>query len=277
MYEVGLRREHPLATASSSTVVKAFQVLQLFREHNTLTASLCGSGLGIPRATAHRLLVSLRDAGAVEQTPNGHYRLSLSLFELGVLAPQRRGLGDRCGTDIEALADATGYRVHIGVLRELEVVYLDAAHGARAQAQGVRTRVGHRGPIHATAMGKVLLAFSHESLFHQVVAAGLRAYTPRTVNNESGLRAEMNLIRPKAVAFVTDQYVLGTAALAVPLRNPDGTVNAALSIVGDTYSMARDESRLVEQARQTAARIEQCKGATFRRRSAERQALVVST
>lgn len=263
-----------MATASSTTVAKAFRILQLFQQHAVLTTSLCEESLGIPRATAHRLLISLRDAGAVDQTRHGHYRLSLSLFELGALVPERRGLGDRCGTDLEALADATGYRVHLGVRHLLKVVYLEAAHGLRAQAQGVRTRTGHCGPLHATALGKVLLAYSPPEVLTDVLAQGLHSYTPSTPG-KAALLDELTEIRATGVTFVVDQYVMGTASLAVPVRDMDGTVRAGLSIVGDTASMARNRGRLTDEARRTAARVETGAGATFRHRTLE--PLVMST
>jgi len=265
-----------MATASSSTIAKAFKVLDLFREHTIVTAAQCEASLGIPRATAHRLLVSLRDAGALEQVPNGHYSLSVSMFELGVLAPERRRLGDRCGTEVEALADRTGYRAHLAVQRKLSVLYLEAAHGARAQAEGTRTRVGHRGPLHATAIGKVLLAYADESLVHEVVADGLRAYTRHTVTKETELRRELDEIRRDGVAFIVGQYVSGATALAVPLHSSDGGVCAAISIVGSSAHMQHEKGRLLQAARQTAARIESGMVATFRRRSSEHNALVVS-
>jgi DNA-binding IclR family transcriptional regulator len=265
-----------MATASSSTIAKAFKVLGLFRDHTFVTVAQCEASLGIPRATAHRLLVSLRDAGALEQVPNGHYSLSVSMFELGVLAPERRRLGDRCGTEVEALADRTGYRVHVAVQRELSVLYLEAAHGARAQAEGTRTRVGHRGPLHATAMGKVLLAYADDALVDNVVANGLRAYTRYTVTKETELRRELDEIRRDSVAFTVGQYVSGVTALAVPLHGIDGRVCAAISVVGSSTHIQHERSRLLDAARHTAARIESGMGATFRRRSSERNALVVS-
>jgi DNA-binding IclR family transcriptional regulator len=265
-----------MATATSSTIAKAFRVLELFHQHAVLTVSMCERALGIPRATAHRLLVSLRDAGALEQNANGHYTLSVSLFELGVLAPERRRLGDRCGSEVEALADRTGYRAHLAVRRELEVLYLETAHGAHAQAQGMRTRVGHRGPLHATATGMVLLAYSPQSLVDEVVAAGMRPYTLRTPTTGEQLQKELEGVRRDAVAFVAEQYVSGGSAIAVPLRDVDGKVHAAISIAGDSRSIARDRARLVEAVRLTAARIEGGMGATFRRRSDERNPLVVS-
>jgi DNA-binding IclR family transcriptional regulator len=76
-----------MATVPSSTVLKAFQVLELFAERPLLGAAEAARMLGVPRASVHRLLVTLKAAGVAESTAHGQYRLGLRLFELGSLAP----------------------------------------------------------------------------------------------------------------------------------------------------------------------------------------------
>lgn len=244
-----------MATAASMTVAKAFRILELFREHPVLTSSLCQSELGIPRPTAHRLLMSLRNAGAVEMTEDGHYRLSLSLFELGSLASQRRRLGDSSGAALERLADHTGLRVHLGVRRETHVLYLEAAHGRHAQS--VRTRVGERGPLHATALGKVLLAHAPEDVVQRLTAGELHPYTQYTVVDEDTLRADLEIIRACGCAFVSEEYVLGMCSLSAPIRGSDGRVRAAISIAGSKAAVGRQRLQLEDRLRRTAVEIGQ--------------------
>ena len=255
-----------MPTESSATIGKAFKVLQLFRDYNVMTVSICEQELGIPRSTAHRLLVSLRDVGAIEQIRGGHFVLSLELFELGVLAPQRRSLDDRVGVDVEALAYRTGYRVLVGVRRGLEVVYLESANGYLAQSQGVRTRIGFRGPLHATSMGKIFLAYGGDALIEQVLADGAVPFTPNTVTEGERLQDILGGIRDAGYALSVGEFVPTTSSLAVPIRAGDGSVTAALAIVGDNESILRQRARLIEEARITASRIERGVGGTFRYR-----------
>lgn len=243
-----------MATTPSSTVTKAFRVLDLFHRHAVLTTTLCADELDIPRPTAHRLLVSLRDAGAVEATEHGHFRLSLRLFELGSLAPQRRLLGDRAAAAMEELADHVRLRVHLGVRRGLHLLYLETAHGDYAQR--VPTRVGNRGPLHATAIGKVLLAHAGEDVIERVLRSTLHVYTPHTICSRARLRDELAAVRDEGVAYGREEFVVGTRSLAVPVAGPDGVVRAAISIAGSAVAVTPRLDALTCALRRTATIIE---------------------
>jgi len=265
-----------VSTPSSSTVAKAFRVLELFRHHRYITVRICQEALGLPRATAHRLLVSLREVGAVENTGDGHYRLSIALFELGALAPLRRSLGDRAGNEIESLADNTGCRVHLAILREHNVLFIEAAHGRQARAQGYRTRVGYRGPLHATAIGKVLLAYAPSEVQRRELAQPLAPFTHRTVCDPAILAEQLREIRITGHTFTVGEYVLGVSSLAVPLADGEGQVRAAISVVGPGHYMERRRHQLLSEAQVAARRITRGDGATLRQRTVGDDALVVS-
>lgn len=103
-----------MATPPSTTVLKAFELLDLFTERSLLGAGEAARLLGAPRASAHRLLVTLRAAGVLESNEQGQYRLGLRLFELGSYSAERRGAPadtisvqgqDRAGS---VAADSTG-------------------------------------------------------------------------------------------------------------------------------------------------------------------------
>jgi DNA-binding IclR family transcriptional regulator len=263
-----------MSTESSLTIKKAFMILQLFRDYRVMTVSVVAEELGLPRSTAHRILVSLRDVGVLEQVRGGHFVLSLELFELGALAPQRRALSDRVGFDVEALADRTGYRALIGVRRGLEVVYVESANGMVAQLQGVRTRIGFRAPLHATSMGQIFLAFGDEGLLARTSDKGLDAYTPKTITQIDPLRERCDTVREMGYALTVDEFVRATSSLAVPIHGPDDTVIAALAIVGNTDSIVRNQTRLVREAQMTAERIARGSGATYQYRVRGNQSVV---
>lgn len=216
-----------MSTAPSSTVLKAFELLELFADHPLLGAAECARLLGTPRATAHRLLVSLKEAGAVESTAAGHYRLSLHMFQLGSLVPLRRRLHEGAHAALEELVDRTGLPAHLGALNGTRVLYLEKAHRARDR---IPTDVGVDGPLHATALGKALLAHAGTDVVSQVVAEGLRRYTPTTIVDDGCLYEELACIRASGFAYDREEMTPGIICIAVPIRDHVGRVVATLSI-----------------------------------------------
>lgn len=239
-----------MPTVPSSTVAKAFSVLGLFAKYTVLTSAICVEELGIPRPTAHRLLVSLRAAGVVEATGDRHYRLSLTLFELGSFAPERRRLDDQSTAAIEALADEVGLRAHIGVRRRRHVLYLATAQGRFSQR--VRTRVGYKSPLHATASGKVLLAHAPDDVVDGVVVEGLFPHTEHTVCEADLLREQLRAVREDGVAYAWDECVIGWSSIAAPIMGPDGRIMAAVSVAASSPVMRRQATHLADRVKGTA-------------------------
>ncbi len=80
----------------------------------------------------------------------------MPLFELGQLVPTQRDIGDLVAPYLADLFEATGETVHLAVLDELEVLYVQKL--ARRRSPSVGSRVGGRMPLHCTGVGKALLA-----------------------------------------------------------------------------------------------------------------------
>lgn len=243
----------PTVSSTSSTALKAFEVLALFRDRPVLTTSTCAEALGFPRATAHRLLATLREAGFVELSPTGHYRLGLRLFEIGALAPLRRQLVDFARRPLEELADATGQQVHLAVRSDMHVVYLDVIHGREAS---LPTRAGQRGPLHATGLGKALLAWAPEETIEEAIAAGLPRFTSSTITDAEELRRELAKARHNGVVHDREESMVGLQCLAAPLRNEDGELMAAISMAGHASANLTAATRKQELLG-TASKIEQ--------------------
>jgi DNA-binding IclR family transcriptional regulator len=95
----------------------------------------------------------------------------------------------------------------------------------------VKSRRGGRLPLHATGVGKVLLAYAPEELVEEVIARGLERYTPYTIVAPGHLRRTLIEIRRTGVAFAREEMTVGRASVAAPLLDASGQAVAALSIV----------------------------------------------
>jgi len=158
---------------------KVVTVLFAFRsdDHGVSLAELLRR-TGIPKGTLHRIVGDLVHVRLLDRV-GGVYRLSGQVFQLGMRASLERTLLEVATPFMEDLYERTHETVHPGVLDAASVVYV-AKIGGHRQASS-RSRIGGRMPLHCTAIGKVLLAFSGPELLAGVVGSGLERRTPRTV------------------------------------------------------------------------------------------------
>ncbi|MFA9446115.1 IclR family transcriptional regulator [Egicoccus sp. AB-alg6-2] len=218
-----------MSTPSASTVLKAFNVLSLFIERQALGASEAAQLLNAPRASTHRMLVTLRTAGVLEVTESGQYQLSMRLFELGCFAPLRRGLHEAAMRPILRLTAFTQLPVQLAVRDGNEVLYLERV-GYR---ENNLTPVGQRGPLHASGVGKVLLAFTPQSFRAAYLASPLAPYTQYTCTSPELLAQELERVRRRGVAYGRQERHAGFFSVARPVRDHQHQVVASVSIVAE--------------------------------------------
>ncbi|MBE1537674.1 IclR family transcriptional regulator [Actinomadura algeriensis] len=192
-------------------------------------AELCRR-TGLAPSTAHRLAAELVEWGGLERGDDQRYRIGLRLFEIGMRAPGRRGLMEAARPFLEDLYEVTHENVHLAVRDGHHAIYLDKITGVRAV--GAPARAGDRLPLHATGMGKALLAFARPELFAEIVREGLPRYTPHTLTSPELLRRALARTRERGFAVAAQEYSLGTVSVAAPVLSADRRhALAAISVV----------------------------------------------
>ena len=147
------RSSSPGTTVTS----RALALLGAFDEqHRRLTLTDLASRSGLPLPTAHRLVAELVAWGALARTADGSYVVGRRLWDLGLLAPVQTGLRQLASPFLHDLYGATLATVHLAVRDGVEVLYVDRLAGHASVP--VVSRIGSRLPLHATGVGKVLLA-----------------------------------------------------------------------------------------------------------------------
>lgn len=212
--------------------------------------------LALHKSTVARIVATLSARGYVEQDPRTRrYRLTLKLFELGSLCLARLELVTEARPIIEELAQASGEVVHLAVLDQGEVVYVDKVESE--QTIRMYSRVGRRSPVHCTGVGKALLAFVDDATFQAIVAEkGLRRFTPRTITDADRLRDHLARVREVGVAFDDEEHEPGIRCVAAPVRDHRGVVIASISVAGPAVRMTHERLReLAEPVRRAAAAI----------------------
>jgi len=229
------------SSPGTSVTSRVLAVLAAFDStHRELTLSDIARRAGLPVPTAHRLVGELTNGGALSRRPSGTYVVGRRMWDLGLLAPAQTGLREVASPFLHDIYAATLATVHLAVREGRQVLYLDRLAGHASVP--VVSSIGSRLPMHATGVGKVLLAYAPERI-QLAVLADLTRITPHTITQPGRLRAELARVRREGFAQTQEEMSLGACSVAVPVRGDADRVVAALGIV--VPSLRRDRARLV--------------------------------
>ena len=205
---------------------------------------------GLALSTTHRLVAELTAWGALERDPSGRYRIGLRLWEVSQNAG--RQLRESARPHLQDLFSFTQETAHLAVREGREALYIDRVYSTKRVPRA--SRVGGRLPLHATAVGKVLLAGEDEWLRRAYLEQPLEAPTPRTHINPARLLEELETIRELGYATTLEEVRPGSCSIAVPVLGRTGRVEAALGLVM-LSSQSTTMTRHLPTLRGVAARI----------------------
>ncbi|OZD04853.1 IclR family transcriptional regulator [Rhodococcus sp. 06-235-1A] len=235
---------------------RGLSVLQCFDDaHPARTLTEVAEAVGVTRATARRLLLTLAELGFVRQDGR-QFTLTPRVMNLGFSFLSGMDLPRLAEPHIEALARQLGETTSVAILDGFDIVYVARVPSSRMLR--VVITLGTRFPAHATSSGRVLLAALPESELERYFAdAPIEALTPRTIVDRDALRTEIARVRSAGWSEVVDELDVGMRAAAVPLRNSNGTVVAALntSLHAKNYTAADMVQTVIPAMLDTAVRI----------------------
>ena len=184
---------------------------------------------GLPKTTLHRVCWKLVELGMLSHSDDG-FRIGTKLFALGSMNPDLRRLRACAMPYLHQLVDLTGWATNLAVASDHRVLIVEEVYGG--QAGSMQRMVGARLPLHATAIGKALLAGYDQSDLDALIGTRLlRPYTPTTVVRPNLLQDQLETIRRTGVAFSHEEWSIGTSGVASPVT-VDGVVVAAIAVVG---------------------------------------------
>lgn len=244
------------STPGQSVSRRLLAVLDCFDvAHPVLSLTEVAARSGLPISTARRLITELREWGGLERLRDGRYRIGMRLWTVGSLAPQQRGLREAALPAMHDLFQATQENIQLTVPDGTEALCIEKISSDRAVS--TMTHVGGRLPLHATGVGKAILAFSGKQLLHAVVDAGLARMTPHTITEPGRLAAALAEVRRTGVAYCYEEMTLGAVSVAAPVLSVDGRVRAALGIVAHSRAAV---DRLAPAVRTAALGIARAMG-----------------
>jgi DNA-binding IclR family transcriptional regulator len=209
-----------------ASVERGFAVLDVLAAGQELGTNEVARMTGINASTVSRLLATLAHAGYVEHVAeSGRYRLGLRLLELGNAVLARLDLREIAHPHLQALAVATGETVTLSAPGEGHAVTVDFVQSASV-VQSV-ARLGRPSIGHATAAGKIVLAFSEGD-----PPTKLEAYTDRTITDRRTLAAELERIRSQGFAEAAGEREVELNAIAAPVWGAHAELAGILGVQG---------------------------------------------
>jgi DNA-binding IclR family transcriptional regulator len=196
----------------------------------------------------------MRHAFVHQESTTMRYTAGIKLFILGERLRERFDVLAVAREELLRLRDETGQMASLSALIENQVVWLEALHARTILNFGIQP--GAVMDFHASAHGKVALAFGPEGLMERCLAADLKAWTPQTICSPSALRRAVARVRSSGWATAPNQYMLGVNGLAAPIFNHAGDYVGAVAIGGSIqYIPASPPQEQLRAVTQTAERI----------------------
>ncbi len=240
---------------------RLFDVLELIVSDGAgLTGTEVSRQLELPKSTVFLLLQHLRERGVLALDPTTRsYTAGQQLVQLAYRVVGGLQVVRIARPHLESLSLVTGEDAYLAVRQGTQFVYLDKVEGV--QSVQLNLRLGVPRPLHATAPGKLLLAFGPAELLDEMIRErGLPAITRTTITDVDRLREELRRVRRLGYAMSTEENVPGISALAAPVRDYTGQVVAVVNIPTQRARATARRELLVKHAMRASEEISRALG-----------------
>ncbi len=251
-------------TQQVASVARAIELLEQLRDsEHPLGVNELARRIGVNASTASRLLQTLEASGLVQRDPEGPeprkthrpYRLGLALVTLADRVLARLDLQTLARPVLVELMESTGETSTLSLPGEREAITVDSAPSRSSVVS--MARLGRPSIAHATAVGKVMLAFGGGSLPSE---RDLVSLTDRTITDRAELAAQVREVREAGYGTVFGERDVDVNAIAAPVFDRAGTLAAILGLQGPA-SRLDDPVRLLPALLNGAARLSRALGA----------------
>lgn len=220
-------------SASNQSVERAVALLHVLAEgHRDVRASDLAAAAGLGLSTASRLLATLELLEMVERDPDtAAFRLGPLAFTIGGAAANQSPIYREARQHMQGVAERLGLGVNLARRRHDRMLYLHNIEGRYAPRSF--TLMGQQNPLHATGLGKCLLAGLDGPGRRKLLSdTALTAFTARTVTSHDALDDEVESVLANGYVTELEELALGRACVAAPIRDRGSEVVAAVSVSG---------------------------------------------
>jgi IclR family acetate operon transcriptional repressor len=225
------------STARVASARRSLAILDILADEPSLGTNEIARRLGTSASTTSRQLATLVEAGLVEHvSATGRYRLGIRLVVLATAVLTRLDVRAIAHPHLEELAAQVGETATLSVPGDPDAITVDVVRSPRYIQDS--SQLGRPSIAHATAAGKVMLAFDGVA-----PAPTLQTYTPRTITDSAQLEAEVDRVRRRGWADAFEEREIGLNAIAAPVWGSDGALAGIIALQGPIPRFGRAPAR----------------------------------
>lgn len=220
--------------SSSARILSIIETVVAHQETGLSFAEIVAR-TGMPKASVHRLLRELGECGYLTFSPEAKkYKGSLKLASLGAGVMAAFDLRDHVHPQMIRMQQETKAICNMAVKHGDLGIYVDKVE---SQDFGIKlfSEVGKTFPLHCTALGKVLLAYSPSAEADRILAQPLQPFTPQTITDPIKLKIELDAVRRQGFAIDQEEITRGIVCVASPVRGHNGELIGAISVTFPKY------------------------------------------
>lgn len=228
-------------------------IVELVAVTGTISVAQVVETLGIPRPTAHRMVAMLEAVGYLQKLPGRTgYGPAPKLVSLASDIMASTVVYLALNTTLTELAARIGETCSLAMLSGGDVEYIASAFGGSPLT--LQFQAGQKTPIHCTSSGRIFLANLSDERLETFLASGpWQPVTPQTLTDPRKLREELKVIREQGYALNDSEFIVGVVGAAVPVRNTEDRVLAALTVSAPKSRMPLDKLKTFIPAMKSAA------------------------
>ncbi len=232
---------------------RAMVILETLGTSGGMTLTELATALDQSPATAYRVLTTLETRSIVELDQQRQtWHVGAGAFRIGSAFLRRTNLLERARPIMQQLMEATGETANLGIENKTNVLFVSQVE-THASIRAFFPP-GTQSPMHASGIGKALLAQFDEPRLNAVVSQGLESFTSRTLTNGSALLSDLAATRRRGFAIDDEERNEGMRCVAAPVFDATGRAVAGLSISGPTARIRPDRTEAMGQAVRDAAK-----------------------
>ena len=221
----------------NKSLTRGLQVLKeiLFSDKPITAITLC-QRLDIDKSTMSRLITSLMKEGFIKYLGNTKEIIKADIMDIMTSKASREVLIERTQDLLEDLFTLTNESSYLAVIENNALLYLNQVDNSTRVIK-MRNSVGLHSPLHCTALGKVMLAFSAKD----VKDLELTEYTHNTLQKPRYLQKQLEIIQEKGFGVENEEYEYGLSSVGVPIFNDENELVGAIGISGLTARLPKEK------------------------------------